>query len=174
MVSNERPWNAQDKARYLELDSMAPADLVKRCFESECKLGERDQEIARLTEIVDDATIRLDDRQKRLDEQGCRLDEMRVVNEGLVRALAARVGERDAALLRLRTLSIGIVGARMALTDNDLNEAYHLLYRAAATLSDDRLEPWKGVDALAAGAIERRDGQTFVNLPTDVERQTPK
>ena len=38
-MSSERPWNAQDKAKWLELDRMAPADLVKRCFDSECKLG---------------------------------------------------------------------------------------------------------------------------------------
>lgn len=70
-----------------------------------------------------------------------------------------------AAESRLRTLAIGIVGARMAHVEEDYAEVYHLLYSAATALSDDPHEPWKALDALAAGAIERRDGQTFVNLP---------
>jgi hypothetical protein len=45
---DERPWNAQDKARWIELDSMAPADLVKRCFESECKLNESERRYQQL------------------------------------------------------------------------------------------------------------------------------
>ena len=72
--------------------------------------------------------------------------------------------ERDSLVSRLRTLAIGIVGARMAHVEEDYAEAYHLLYTAAKELSDDPHEPWKGVDALADGAIERRDGQTFVKI----------
>jgi hypothetical protein len=76
----------------------------------------------------------------------------------------------DSELAKLRTLAIGMVGARMAHVDEDYAEAYHLLYIAARQLSDDPYEPWKALDALAAGAIERRDGQTFVNIPV-VEKQ---
>lgn len=87
--------------------------------------------------------------------------------EGLLHELGERASRAES---RLRTLAIGIVGARMAHVEEDYSEAYHLLYSAARALSDDPHEPWKAVDALADGAIERRDGQTFVNLPKDAER----
>lgn len=92
-----------------------------------------------------------------LKEQASKLDVVlaaKVANEHHIGELRSR----------LRTLAIGIVGARMCHVEEDYAEAYHLLYTAARELSDDPHEPWKAVDALADGAIERRDGQTFVSF----------
>lgn len=131
-----------------ELESKLQAALVER---DQARYGEQD-----LQNQLDSAHSRL--HQLSEDHSHC---------EGLLHELGERASRAES---RLRTLAIGIVGARMAHVEEDYSEAYHLLYSAARALSDDPHEPWKAVDALADGAIERRDGQTFVNLPKDAER----
>lgn len=73
-MSNERPWNAQDKAKYRELYSIPVDALAQRCFEAELKLDDEqkwaadwkamaeynDMELAKVREIARGLQSKLD------------------------------------------------------------------------------------------------------------------
>src|SRR5688572_20989004 len=119
-----------------------------------CKLEASEKEVVRLGHRLDKICDERDRAHSKVDDLESRLHQLSEDHshcEDLLHELGERASRAED---RLRTLAIGIVGARMCHVEEDYAEAYHLLYSVARELSDDPYEPWKGVDALADGAID--------------------